>query len=173
MSNRTTRSRTLAGVAAVIAGLGAVTACARPVGPAPTTTSRDQGVAEHSAQVMPFDVTRATHAFEPGASGLVETVTTRAPVDPRQVELIRGHLAAEATAFARGDFDDPARIHGDDMPGLAELRAGAARLTITYADVPDGGRITYASADPALVDALHRFGAAQTADHGHEHGSGR
>jgi hypothetical protein len=136
---------------------------------APTTTSRDAGVAEHAAEVMPFDLSRATHAFTPTAGGLVETVTTDAPVDPGQVALIRDHLAREAAAFAAGNFDDPARIHGGAMPGLAELRAAGARLVVTYADVADGGRITYASADPALVDALHRFGAAQSLDHGHAH----
>jgi hypothetical protein len=158
-----------------IAVVGLAVAClpggsTHPSTTRPMPTSRHDGVAEHSAEVMPFDLARATHDFTPTSEGLVETVTENAPADPAQAALIRGHLAREATAFAAGNFDDPARIHGDDMPGLAQLRAGADRLTVTYTDVPDGGRITYTSSDPALVDALHRFGDAQSADHGHTHG---
>jgi hypothetical protein len=138
----------------------------------PSTTGRDQGVAEHSRQVMPFDLTRATHSFAPVADGLVETVVTMAPVDPAQVDAIRGHLRHEAARFSAGDWSDPARIHGDDMPGLAEIRAGSDRITITYTDVDAGGRLIYATADPAVVDALHRWGAAQSADHGHHPGHG-
>jgi hypothetical protein len=167
-----TRSRLALMVAVVFVVVGIAVACVRggsrpPATDAPTTTNRDHGVAEHSAEVMPFDLTRAAHTFTPTPQGLVETVTTNAPVDPAQVVLIRGHLAMEATAFAAGNFDDPARIHGDTMPGLAELRVAGARLAVAYTDVPDGGRITYTSSDPTLVDALHRFGVAQSADHGH------
>ena len=136
-------------------------------GPASTTTSREHGVEQHSRDVMPFDLSRATHAFDPMPDGLVETVVTLPPVDPAQVDAIRGHLRHEAERFGAGDWSDPARIHGDDMPGLAELRAGSDRLTVTYADVDAGGRLTYSSEDPALVDALHRWGAAQSADHSH------
>jgi hypothetical protein len=141
--------------------------------PTPTTptTSHDDGIAEHSKEVMPFDLSRATHAFAPVPDGLIETVETMAPVDPAQVEAIRGHLRNEAEKFTAGDWSDPARIHGEDMPGLAELRDGYRQLTVAYEDAPAGGRLTYATQDPALVDALHRWGAAQTTDHGrHEHG---
>jgi hypothetical protein len=168
-----TRDRTPIALVAGLAVLATITvACVlqtRSPAPsaAPPTTSREGGVVEHSKEVMPFDLTRATHTFGPTADGLIETVTSNLPPDPAQVALIHGHLAAEATAFGAGDFDDPAKIHGDDMPGLTELRANPGGLTVRYDDVPDGGRITYTATDPILIDALHRFGDAQSADHGH------
>jgi hypothetical protein len=79
---------------------------------------------------------------------------------------VRSHLRKEALAFARGDFADPAAIHGVDMPGLHALHAGAARIVVRYADVPQGARITYATRDPALVAALHAWFKAQVNDHG-------
>jgi hypothetical protein len=114
------------------------------------------------------------HTFTPTADGLVETVETTAAVpggadggvDPAQVEAIRAHLRQEAERFGAGDFSDPARIHGDDMPGLAELRAGHDRLDVAYTEVAAGARLTYTSADPALVAALHAWGRAQSMDHG-------
>jgi hypothetical protein len=59
-----------------------------------------------------------------------------------------------------------------EMPGLAELRTGATRIQVQYKDVSTGGgRITYTTADPSLVSALHEWFDAQLMDHGaHAHG---
>jgi hypothetical protein len=128
--------------------------------------ARRAEVAEHGAHVMPFDVNTTTHRFRPTGDGLVETVVADDPTDTAQVELIRQHLAHEAGSFAHGDYSDPAAIHGDTMPGLTELEAGADRIDVTYSDETAGGRITYSTADPALVAALRTWGQAQTTDHG-------
>ncbi|MEP7189364.1 MAG: hypothetical protein ABI901_09265, partial [Roseiflexaceae bacterium] len=63
---------------------------------------------------------------------------------------------------------DPASIHGTGMAGLTELAAGAERITFSYAALPNGAQISYATTDPRLIDALHRWFAAQLADHGHD-----
>jgi hypothetical protein len=115
---------------------------------------------------MPFDLEATTHRFEPTSGGLVQTVVADDPDDAEQVDLVREHLAAEAERFRRGDYGDPARIHGDDMPGLADLEAGADAITITLAEVDAGARLTFATDDLDLLDALHRWAAAQTTDHG-------
>jgi hypothetical protein len=70
--------------------------------------------------------------------------------------------------FRAGDFGDPATIHGMGMPGLTELAAGAMKITFSYAALPNGAQITYETKDPRLIDALHRWFAAQLADHGHD-----
>ena len=127
---------------------------------------RQAEVAERGASVMPFDLDATTHRFESRDDGLVQTVVADDANDGDQVALVRGHLADEAGRFAAGDFGDPAAIHGDDMPGLAALAAGAERVDVAYADVPGGARITFSTGDPDLVDALHRWGDAQVGDHG-------
>lgn len=127
---------------------------------------RQAEVAERGSDVMPFDLDATTHRFEPVADGLVQTVVADDPGDAEQVRLVRGHLAEEAERFGRGDFGDPAAIHGHDMPGLAELEAGHERVEVVLAEVEAGARLTYTTADPALVDALHRWAEAQVMDHG-------
>lgn len=77
-------------------------------------------------------------------------------------------MRGEAGAFARGDYADPATIHGQAMPGLAELQAGAARVRVLSEELPDGARLRFTTQDPALVAALHRWFAAQVHDHGDE-----
>lgn len=132
--------------------------------------SRQEAVAERGAGVMPFDLEKTTHVFEATGSGGVEKVTADDPADAVQVSLIREHLWEEAGKFGRGDFSDPAAIHGEEMPGLRELEAGAERIDFRYAELPNGARIEYATEDPALVSALHRWFEAQLSDHG-EHAS--
>jgi hypothetical protein len=153
--------RLVSAVAAVVLMAG----CADH-GAATSHPSRQAEVAERGRSVMPFDLDRTTHRFTPTADGLVEVVTADQPGDGEQTTLIRTHLRQEAQRFQAGDYADPARIHGPQMPGLSELSAGAGRIEITYAAVPDGATIRFRTDDPALVQALHAWGAAQVADHG-------
>jgi len=115
---------------------------------------------------MPFDLERTTHRFAKQSNGGIQSVVADDPADAEQVALIRDHLTREAEEFRAGRFDDPAAIHGMEMPGLAALRAGADRLTVRYADVPAGGRITFATEAVGLVAALHAWFEAQVVDHG-------
>lgn len=134
--------------------------------------ARQAEIAANGRTVMPFDLERTTHRFAKAATGGVQTVTSDDPGDAGQVALIREHLTAEAAAFSKGDYGDPASIHGGEMPGLRELEAGHDRIDIRYAESPAGARITYTTSDPALLQALHAWFDAQVTDHGRhaEHG---
>ncbi len=126
---------------------------------------RHAQVEHNSEKVMPFSMTGSRHIFAPTPNGGVQTVMVH-DGNPKQVQLVRSHLRKEAAAFARGDFTDPSSIHGADMPGLAAMHAGSARIKVRYADVGNGATITYATHDPALVSAIHAWFKAQVNDHG-------
>lgn len=123
-------------------------------------------VVERGRAVMPFDIDRTMHHFRKEPSGGVQQVVST-DGDPHQIALIRQHLQAEAIQFRHGNFSDPSIIHGPSMPGLSALAAGAARIEIRYEQIPGGAQITYASADPALVGAIHSWFDAQVKEHGH------
>lgn len=129
-------------------------------------------VAERGARVMPFDLDATTHTFTTTSDGGLQAVVADDPEDADQIALIRDHLAEERDKFARGDFDDPAAIHGHDMEGVAELRAGHADITVEYAERPDGAQLTYTTDEPDLVAAIHAWFDRQVMDHGAhaEHG---
>lgn len=132
--------------------------------------SRQEQVARSGASVMPFDLARTTHFFDDNNAGGVESVTANDKGDTAQIELIREHLKTEAQRFGQGDFSDPARIHGKDMPGLAGLAAAGNKLRVSYQQLPAGASLTYASDDQTVVNAVHAWFAAQRSDHGaHEH----
>lgn len=153
-------TRRLVAAVLVAAGFGA-TSSAAIAGETPRQTQ----IERNGASVMPFSMDATMHHFAPTRAGGVQTVLVRNG-DGRQVALVRGHLRKEAAAFARGDFDDPASIHGADMPGLKAMRAGSGRIAFRYYDVSNGGKITYSTRDQALVSAIHAWFKAQVDDHG-------
>jgi hypothetical protein len=133
--------------------------------PAYAQSSRQEEIARKGTQVMPFDLARTRHFFDDTPTGGVETVTANDPHDAKQIALIRAHLQVESQRFARGDFADPAAIHGADMPGLAALADAGSKLAISYSSIPAGASIRYTSADAAVVRAIHQWFAAQRSDH--------
>jgi hypothetical protein len=129
--------------------------------------TRQEEVARKGATVMPFDLEQTTHVFQKLDDGGLQKVVAKDPSNKKQITLIQGHLKEESEKFRKGDFSDPAKIHGADMPGLAELKAGAKQIDIRYTALPEGAQIRYTAKDPKLVAALHRWFDAQVSDHGH------
>ena len=116
--------------------------------------------------VMPFDMAKTIHIFAMTDSGGVQKVVVRNDRDSEQVASIRQHLHHEAEAFQKGDFGDPGRLHGAAMPGLADLRANASHIHVTYADLPDGAQMSFEASDQHTVTAIHRWFGAQLSEHG-------
>jgi hypothetical protein len=131
----------------------------------PPAETRQQQVHHMGGAVMPFDLSKTVHVFKMTDSGGIERVVVRDPAFADQVALIRMHLQHEAEAFARGDFSDPATLHGADMPGLRELQADASRVKVTYSALRTGAEIAFDTLDLYLVTAIHRWFGAQLSEH--------
>ena len=132
---------------------------------ADTGNQHQATVEKQSERVMPFTMDESMHVFSPSVSGGTQTVLVHGG-DARQVALVRAHLRKEAAAFARGDFADPASIHGGRMPGLRVMHERASEIRVRYSDVPSGSRIAYAARAPAVIAAIHAWFEAQVHDHG-------
>jgi hypothetical protein len=133
-------------------------------------------VVERGSHVMPFDLEKTTHIFSKTERGGVQQVVVKNAADSEQIRLIRQHLSKISAEFLRGDFSNPAKIHGDAMPGLAELKtAKPGDISIAYKELPNGAEIDYASDTPKFTAAIHQWFDAQLSDHarhavsGHEH----
>jgi hypothetical protein len=144
--------------------------------------ARQAEVARRGADVMPFSLAATTHVFTRTGDGGSQRVVAKDSADAAQVRLVRQHLRQLEAQFRKGDFSGPAHIHGNDMPGLAGLRAARpGEVAIAYREVDGGAVLTYRSANPALVAALHQWFDAQLSDHGadamaghdHQHGEHR
>lgn len=130
-------------------------------------TQRQAQVAQRGKDVMPFSLAATTHIFTKMDAGGTQQVVAKVAGDDAQIQLIRHHLKDIQAQFLKGDFSGPTHIHGQAMPGLAELKAAQpGQINIDYRDLKGGAELTYQIADPKLVDALHRWFDAQLSDHG-------
>jgi hypothetical protein len=142
---------------------------------------RQAEVAKRGADVMPFSLKATTHVFTKTAEGGTQRVVAKNAADAKQVKLVREHLQDIRSQFLKGDFSGPSHIHGADMPGLAELQSSnPGQVSVDYKEVRAGAELTYRTADPKLVVALHQWFDAQLSDHGadamaghqhHDHGA--
>lgn len=147
--------------ALLFAALGACANARAGTGP-----TRQQHVHDHAHQVMPFDIARVEHVFRMTSSGGSMRVVLRTPDDAAQLPGIRSHLRELAASFSRGDYGKPGHLHGEAMPGLAELRKGAGDVKVDYAELADGAEIRLHASDLELVTAVHRWFGAQLSEHG-------
>jgi hypothetical protein len=128
---------------------------------------RQAEVAARGAEVMPFDLQASGHVFTKSRNGGLQQVLVKNPKDAVQLRLVRSHLRDIARRFEQGDFSAPAQIHGENMPGLAQLRqARPGEISIHYRELFNGAQVRYATSNPALVPVLHQWFDAQLADHG-------
>ena len=129
-----------------------------------------QTVQQHVRQmahgVMPFDMEKTVHIFKMTESGGVQQVIAKDAGADDQIALIQKHLEHEAERFQHGDYSDPAKLHGADMPGLQDLRAGASAIKVSYATLSVGAEITFETTDLHLITAIHRWFGAQLSEHG-------
>jgi hypothetical protein len=140
------------------------------------SAARLDEVAQRGSQVMPFDLEQTTHVFTKTPTGGIQQVVVKDKANTSQIKLIREHLSKIAQEFKQGDFSNPARIHGENMPGLSVLKkAKRGQLQIAYRELTDGAEISFHSDDLKLQSALHDYFDAQLSDHarhavyGHDH----
>jgi len=130
-------------------------------------TARQQEVAEKGAMVMPFDIHNSIHVFQKLPDGGLQQLLAKDAKDQGLISMIRRHLSMEAGRFAKGDYSDPMKIHGMDMPGVRYLSGvKPGQISIVYRELPDGAEIHYTGKDQTTVGALHRWFDAQLSDHG-------
>lgn len=143
-----------------------VVAVALVVMPLSAQTTQQEHVHEMSHSVMPFDMAKTLHIFKMTEEGGVERVVAREATAADQIALIQEHLKHEAERFQKGDFSDPAKLHGQTMPGLTELEKGASHIKVTYRALPNGAEIAFETSDLHLLTAVHRWFGAQLSEHG-------
>jgi hypothetical protein len=140
----------------VVLGLGCTVALAQ---------TKQEHVHHMGHSVMPFDLAKTIHVFQMTESGGVERVVITDPTASDQVPLIQQHLQHEAEAFQRGDYSDPASLHGADMPGLKELQSGAAQIKVSYSALSTGAQLSFETTDRLLLTAIHKWFGAQLSEH--------
>lgn len=106
------------------------------------------------------------HIFSKTEKGGLQQVIVKKSSNAEQIKLIHDHLSKISQEFIHGDFSNPIKIHGEAMPGLAELRtAKPGLIKIAYKALPNGAEIDYSTDEPKLIKAIHQWFDAQLNDH--------
>lgn len=114
---------------------------------------------------MGFDLAKTTHHFYLYPDGGAIAIAVKDAKDTANRDAIRAHLPHIAMMFGAGDFSAPQFIHGDKVPGAADMAALKDRLTFTYRETPAGGRVDIDTRDPDALKALHAFLRYQITEH--------
>ena len=131
-----------------------------------TLMHRQHMIHEESPMVMPFKMNEVTHYFIKNKKGGVLIIKTKNKKDTAQAALVQSHLKKECKLFSNADFRDPKTLHGMNMPGLKVLSGSKGKYNVEYKKLADGAKLTFASKDSAVVNAIHVWFDAQLRDHG-------
>ena len=124
-------------------------------------------VKEITQKVVPYDKDQTLETFTKTVHGGVQHVVAKSPGNKKQIQLIQDYLSRMANDFRKKDFSIPERIHGANMPGLAQLKkAEIDDVLYEYKSLPDGAQIHYTTEWPLDVQAIHEFFDAQMKSHG-------
>lgn len=97
---------------------------------------RQAEVAKRSPDVMPFSLKAMTDFFTSTNNGGTQRVLAKDVSDAVQTRFVREHLREIQVKFLRGDFSGPSHIHGNDISGLAQLKAAQpGEISIKYKNV--------------------------------------
>jgi len=117
--------------------------------------------------VAPYAQEQTVQTFSKTVHGGVQHVVVKAGGNAQVIKSVQAHLAKLAADFGKGDFSMPERMHGADMPGLAQLKkAKPDDIRFEYKPLENGAQIHYASEYPQYVQGLHEWFDAQTREHG-------
>lgn len=113
---------------------------------------------------MGVDQYTSTHQFEAlPDGGRIEL--QRDADDPAGVAQIRQHLQEIVKAFGAGEFNTPALVHMQEIPGAREMSARRAAIAYSYRELPRGGEVRMLTRDAKAIAAIHEFLAFQRKEH--------
>ncbi len=122
---------------------------------------------QRAQQVAPYALEQTLQTFTKTVHGGVQHVVAKSADNIQQIKLIQAHLLKLADDFRKGDFYTTERVHGADMPGLAQLKmAEIDDIKFEYKALENGAQIHYSTEYSQYIQALHLWFDAQASDHG-------
>lgn len=134
-----------------------------------SSSERQSEVHQRTQLATSYDLNKTLQTFTQTVHGGVQHVIAKFANDKEQIKLIRDNLRKMADDFKKGNFSETERIHGTDMPGLAQLkRAQLDDIKYEYESLENGAQIHYSSEYPQYIQALREWIEAQAIDHNND-----
>lgn len=117
--------------------------------------------------LLPYIVDQTLESFSKTVHGGIQHVVVKSADNSVQIKVVQTHLRKMVDRYRKGDFSFSEKVHGADMPGLAQLKSAKTDdIKFEYKELSNGGQIHYSSEYPLLVSALHEWIDAQNKAHG-------
>ena len=117
------------------------------------------------AQAMGFSQAATTHHFLLSPEGGSIQVEANESNDKANRERIREHLKHIAGMFSAGNFNIPMLVHNQVPPGVMTMEQLKGKITFTYEETGQGGRVRISTNDREALAAVHEFLRFQIKDH--------
>jgi hypothetical protein len=131
------------------------------------TSNSTDAMQQRMQQTLPYATDKTETTYTRTVHGGVQHVVVKSASDSRQIKAVQQHLQRLIEQYRKGDFSMPERMHGKDMPGLAQLKmAKPDDIRFDYKSLENGGQIHFSSEYPQFVGALHEWFDAQISEHG-------
>jgi len=123
-------------------------------------------VRARTQEFAPYSLSQTVQTYTKTVHGGVQHIIVKPPSDPEQIKRVQAYLKKLAEDFKKGDFSQTERIHGPNMPGLAQLKlATADEIKFVFEPLPNGGQIHFSTEYPKYDQALHEWFDAQISEH--------
>ncbi|MGA2428762.1 MAG: hypothetical protein ABSH13_09685 [Candidatus Acidiferrum sp.] len=126
---------------------------------------KDQSLESRGEHAMGFSQTETTHHFLLRPDGGVIQVEANRSDDSANKDMIRVHLRHIATAFQAGDFDIPMFVHDTVPPGVPDMKKLQSKISYSYEETAQGGRVVIVTKDADAKEAVHKFLRFQIEEH--------
>ena len=119
----------------------------------------------HAPGGMDFDQDRTVHHFRLAEDGGAIEIEVRRAGDVDLRETVRMHLRHLSGEFAAGNFAKPFATHGETPAGVPDMVRLNDRITYSFENMKNGGRVRIRAAGQEARDAVHAFLRYQIREH--------
>jgi len=114
---------------------------------------------------MGFDHLKSTHHFLINEKGGTIEAYAKDSSDTQTRDQIRTHFQKIAKMFAEGNFDLPMFIHGQEPPGVPQMKSLIRDIQFEYQERPAGGIVKISTENAEALTAVHDFLNFQIREH--------
>lgn len=117
------------------------------------------------AKAMGFDQAKALHHFYLLKNGGAVELSAKDPNDKETIAAIQQHLALQAKAFEKGNFEAPIETHGKPPDGVPVLKKLRREITFEVVQMDAGAALRMFTINAQARQAIHDFMKFQIQEH--------
>lgn len=120
---------------------------------------------QRGAKAMGFDQAKVVHHFYLLKNGGAVEVSAKNADDKDTIAAIQQHLANQAKAFEKGNFETPTEVHAKPPDGVPVLKKLRREITFEVVQMDSGAALRMLTVNSQAKQAIHDFMKFQIQEH--------